>query len=171
MADVQRCSSPLRSAARIGVCAAAIMCGVNALEAQTASQIVRFSVVLAPHTAMSAPSPAFSTPLARSAREATRASVAGSSYAISTNESNQKIAASLDAPMPGGVSLAASLTPPIGAWSTGATPLGDTARDVVGGISRTSTNALPLDYMLSGRVDMPRLAPKRVVTFTITGGV
>lgn len=77
----------------------------------------------------------------------------------------------LDAPMPRGVSLAASLTPPDGAWTAGATPLGDTAMDVIGGVSRANTAALPLEYTLTARAGSPRLAQSKVVTYTITGGV
>lgn len=164
------CNWSRRTAVRIGASALAVM-SATAVQAQTATQTVRFSVVMAPRTAMSASSPAFSTQPRSVAGVSTRASIAGSSYAFSTNESNQKIAASLNEPMPRGITLAASLMPPVGAWSAGATSLGNTARDVIGGVSRASAEALPLEYTYSARGDMPRVNPKRVVTFTITGGV
>lgn len=139
--------------------------------AQVAFQVVHFSVILPPRNAMTAPSSVFSPLSPRTAGQPTRASVAGSSYGISTNEVNQKIAASLDANLPRGVSLAASLTPPVGAWTAGTTALSSTARDVVGGVSHTSVDALSLEYTLIARADLPRQVAKTVVTYTITGGV
>jgi hypothetical protein len=141
----------------------------NRAEAQVAFQTVQFSVILPPRTTMVATSSSFkaSVPVAG---KSTQASVSGSSYGISTNEVNQKIAASLNAPMPRGASLVAALTPPVGAWSAGATALGATATDVVGGVSHTSVDALGLQYTLIARRDAPRQDFKTVVTFTITGG-
>lgn len=151
--------------------AAALLLGVHRVDAQTATQTVTFSVIRAASTAMLAPATVFNVPSVHTGATATRASVAGSSYAISTNESNQKIALSLDAPLPRGVTLAAALTPPAGAWSTGATPLGNTARDVVGGVTQSTAEELSLEYTLTNRANAPRSALNSVVTFTITGGV
>jgi hypothetical protein len=164
----------LRSAVRVAIGVAGFLAGIHRLEAQTATQVVTFSVIRPALTAMTSPSAAFNTSSIRpsvNSTSSTRASVTGSNYAISTNESNQKIAASLVAPMPRGVSLAASLTPPVGAWSRGATQLGVTARDVVGGVSRSSSDSLALEYTLVARADAPRATLNTVVTFTITGGV
>ena len=160
-----------RSVALIGLCAASLLLSGQRAEAQTATQLVTFSVIRPARTAMLASATTFSAPSLPADGKSTRASVTGSSYAINTNESNQKIAASLDAPMPRGFSLAASLTPPAGAWSTGATPLGAAARDVVGGVSRANSDALSLEYTLTTPAHLPRSAPRAVVTFTITGGV
>lgn len=143
----------------------------NRVEAQTAFQTVHFSVMLPPRNTMTAKSIALNLPSARTAGTATQASVSGSSYAITTNEENQKIAASLSTAMPRGVSLLASLTPPAGAWTNGATTLGGTARDVVGGVSHTNVDALAVEYTLTTRADVSRQTLKTVVTFTITGGV
>ena len=161
----------LRTAVTIGLCTAALVLGVQRVHAQTATQLVTFSVIRPARTAMMASATTFNAPSLHKDGKSTRASVSGSSFAISTNESNQKIAASLNAPMPRGVSLAASLTPPAGAWTAGVTPLGGTARDVVGGVSRASADALALEYTLTARADAPRSSLKTVVTFTITGGV
>ena len=161
----------LRSAVRMVFCAASLLLSAQLVQAQTATQVVTFSVIRAARTAMMASATTFNVPSLNTAGNSTRAAITGSSYAFSTNEANQKIAASLDAPMPRGVSLAAALTPPVGAWSTGVTPLGNTARDVVGGVSQSSADALSLQYTLTSRTDVPRSALRTSVTFTITGGV
>jgi hypothetical protein len=147
----------LRSAVRVAIGVAGFLAGIHRLEAQTATQVVTFSVIRPALTAMTSPSAAFNTSSIRpsvNSTSSTRASVTGSNYAISTNESNQKIAAS-----------------PVGAWSRGATQLGVTARDVVGGVSRSSSDSLALEYTLVARADAPRATLNTVVTFTITGGV
>ena len=103
-----------------------------------------------------------------SASVRTTAAVAGSSYGITTNEVNQKITASLDAPLPRGVSLSVSLGAPAGAKSKGTKALGTASADVVTGITAVSASELPITYTLSGSAE--KCGP-RVVTYTITSGL
>ena len=148
---------------------AAVVSGGSA-GAQTATQTVTFSVVSSSHASIAS----FAAPLTVrtvSAKSAsTSASVAGSSYTIATNESNQKISASLNEALPSGLSLAVLLSPPAGAASRGVTRLGATATDVVTGISAGHASALPLVYTLTASA-VPTGSNSRVVTYTVTSGL
>lgn len=139
--------------------------------AQTATQTVTFSVVSMSRAAVSGTASPIIVRMATASGAPTSASVGGTSYAITTNESNQKIAASLDEPMPSGVSLAVSLAAPAGAASAGSKNLGIASADVVTGISGVSAMALPIVYTLSATAGAPVAPRKRVVTFTITAGM
>lgn len=94
----------------------------------------------------------------------------GSSYAITTNEVNQKITASIDQAMPGGVTLEVSLAAPTGAMSAGNVTLGTAGADVVTGISSLREVALPISYRLSATTAAQLGASTRTVTFTIVAG-
>jgi len=95
----------------------------------------------------------------------------GTSYAVTTNETNQKITASIDQPLPSGVTLEVTLAAPTGAASAGAVPLTTSGADVVTGISSSSASALPITYRLSATPTVQVGAPaSRVVTFTIVSG-
>ncbi|MEP7001069.1 MAG: hypothetical protein ABI969_11365 [bacterium] len=140
------------------------------LSAQTATQTVTFSVVSMSRAAISGPASPMTVKSPRAERAPTSASMSSTNYAITTNESNQKISASLDAPMPAGVSLAVKLTAPAGAASRGSTHLGTSGVDVVTGISAVSATALPILYTLNAKTDAAVAPASRMVTFTITAG-
>ena len=158
----------LRTVAFTGVLA---LCLVSErLSAQTATQTVTFSVVSISRAAVSGlVSPLIMRP-AVAGRKSTSGSVGGSTFAIATNEANQKIAASLDMPMPTGVSLAVSLAAPAGGASLGSTNLGIAAADLVTGVPAGNA-ALPITYLLNAKNDAPRPAGNRVVTYTIMSGL
>ncbi|CAN5896333.1 hypothetical protein BH11GEM1_BH11GEM1_23910 [soil metagenome] len=147
----------------------ALVCG-RILEAQTATQTVTFSVVSSSRAAIASVATPMTVRAAITNGTSTSASVAGSSYAITTNESNQKISASLNEAMPSGLSLAVSLSPPAGAASRGVTQLGATATDVVTGISAADAASLPLVYTLTAS-GVPTRSNRRVVTYTVTSGL
>ena len=140
------------------------------LQAQTATQTVTFSVVSSSRAAIANVAAPMTIRTASRGRTSTSASVAGSSYAITTNESNQKISASLNAALPSGLSLAVSLSAPVGASSRGATKLGATAADVVTGISGADAISLPLVYTLTAST-LPDRSSCRIVTYTVTSGL
>ena len=140
------------------------------LEAQTATQTVTFSVVSSSRAAIASIATPMTVRAAIANSTTTSASVAGSSYAITTNELNQKISASLNEAMPSGLSLAVSLSPPTGAASRGTTQLGATAADVVTGISATNAMSLPLVYTLTASSVSDR-SNRRIVTYTVTAGL
>jgi hypothetical protein len=91
-------------------------------------------------------------------------------YAISTNELNQKIVASLDQALPSGVGLDVTLAAPAGASSRGAVPLATAGADVVTGISSTAASALPITYRLNATASASVVSATRTVTYTIVSG-
>lgn len=155
---------------RLAVAAAALMAlmtGAGRVEAQTATQVVGFKVVPMNRVAIGTASASFTTQRAATNSAApTSAMVAGSSYGITTNEKNQKIVASINAPLPAGTTLAVSLGAPAGAVSKGMKTLGTTAADVVTGITALTATELPITYALNARQPVTR-----VVTYTITSGM
>lgn len=140
------------------------------LEAQTATQTVTFSVISSSRAAIASIATPMTVRAAITNSTTTSASMAGSSYAITTNELNQKISASLNEAMPSGLSLAVSLSPPAGASSRGTTRLGATAADVVTGISAANATSLPLVYTLTAS-NVPGRSNHRIVTYTVTAGL
>ena len=146
-----------------------MLIGVDDACAQTATQVVRFEVIAASQVAMEAAAPM----RLKAASEKSGASVATSEarYAVRTSESNQKITAAIDRPLPKGVKLEVMLAAPTGASSRGAIPLQTSSADVVTGISGTNATSLPMTYRLSAApaVRMSTHAA-RTVTFTIVSG-
>ena len=139
--------------------------------AQTATQVVRFQVTAINQIGVTGgPAPmVISTATAGSAPSSVTAS--GGSYAVTTNESNKKITASLDEPLPAGVRLEVSLTAPQGASSAGDMPLSTADADLVTGISTQAASALPITYRLIADASVHMAAPAtRTVTFTIVSG-
>ena len=141
------------------------------LSAQTATQTVTFSVVSNTRVAIgSVTAPLRSASISADGTR-TSATVAGSSYAIMTNEKNQKIVASIDGALPADVSLAVSLGAPRGASTSGVTLLGRTATDVVTGITGADGGALPMSYRWNGASASVGALRNRIVTYTITAGL
>jgi hypothetical protein len=138
--------------------------------AQTATQTVQFQVNAVNQIAVTGnPAPlAITTATAGSAL--TSATSAGTSYAITTNEANQKITASIDQAMPAGVTLEVRLGAPSGALSTGSMPLGTSSADLVTGISATAASSLPITYRLNASTTVQMGPTSRTVTFTIVSG-
>jgi len=89
---------------------------------------------------------------------------------VTPNPANRtyKITAQLNAPMPTGVSLTASLAAPAGATSVGAVALDLTARDVVTGIPRQTNATRTIAYQLSATVSAGVITSStRIVTLTV----
>jgi hypothetical protein len=94
------------------------------------------------------------------------------SWAVTTNQLDQKVSASLDQNLPAGVTLSAQLeAPTAGGLSTGPNPLSTTASDLVTGISTLAEGGLDLTYTLSATLAAGTVASQtRTVTYTITAG-
>ncbi|MEP6732488.1 MAG: hypothetical protein ABJE10_17715 [bacterium] len=144
--------------------------GVEGAGAQTATQTVTFSVVPISRVAFSGTAGPITVTTANPGSAPTSASMGGTSYAITTNETNQRISASLNSPMPAGVTLAVSLAAPAGASSMGSMTLGTASADVVTGISLVNASALPIVYTLSASANAPVAPGTRTVTYTISAG-
>ena len=139
--------------------------------AQTATQMVRFQVNAINQVAVSASPAPLVINSAAAGSAPTSITGTGTSYAVTTNETNQKITASIDQALPSGVTLEVTLAAPTGASSAGAVPLTTSGADVVTGISSSSASALPITYRLSATPTVQMGAPaSRVVTFTIVSG-
>ena len=139
--------------------------------AQSATQVVRIQVNAINQIGVSGnPSPlVINSATAGSAPTSVTAS--GTSYAITTNEANQKIAASLDQALPSGVTLEVALAAPGGATSAGNVALSTAASDVVTGISSVAASSLPITDRLSATAQAQMSMPEaRTVTFTIVSG-
>lgn len=141
--------------------------------AQIATQVVTFSVVSSSRVAIGNFAARMTTAtLAADRTSRTSAMVAGSTYAVATNEANQKITASLDASVPRTLSLAVMLEAPRGAASKGLRTLSTTATDVVTGITGSDGAVLPMRYRWNAAAAASAAALKnRVVTYTITAGL
>jgi hypothetical protein len=138
--------------------------------AQTATQVVHFQVNPVNQLAVSGNPAPLVVSSAVAGSMPTSASVSGTSYAVSTNETNQKIIASINATMPAGLSLEVSLAAPSGAASAGPVTLGTSGADVVTGITATAASALPITYRLNASPSADLTSQARTVTFTIVSG-
>ena len=138
--------------------------------AQTATQTVRFQVVPMSRIAVSGTAGPLIVTAAAPGAQPTSATMGGTSYGITTNETNQKITAAIDSPMPTGMTLAVAMGAPAGAASAGLMTLGTSSADVVTGISTVSASALPITYTLSASSTAPVAPGTRTVTFTIAAG-
>lgn len=95
---------------------------------------------------------------------------ASSTYTISTPNANRtyKITAQLNAAMPVGVTLTATLAAPNRATSLGAISLDVVARDVVTGIPKNANTSRSITYQLTATVAAGVVpVSTRIVTFTI----
>lgn len=150
---------------------ATLLGAVSETHAQTATQLVRFQVNAINQLAVSG-SPALMVINSATAGSApTPVTAGGTSYAVTTNEANQKISASIDQALPPGVMLEVTLAAPSGASSAGPVSLSTASADVVTGISSISAASLPITYRFSAATSVQMSAPEaRTVTFTIVAG-
>ena len=160
----------MRSKYRLLLVGSALGCFAEIAIAQTATQVVRIQVNAISQIGVSgSPSPlVISTATAGEAP--TSVTSDGATYAITTNEANQKITASIDQALPAGIALEVQLGAPAGAASAGSVPLNTAAADLVTGITRTAAAALPITYRLRATSSAPLGQAVRTVTFTIVSG-
>lgn len=92
-------------------------------------------------------------------------------WAVTTNQTNAKISASIPTDMPAGVTLAVQLAAPAGATSTSRDLASGAAQDLVTGLTKVKGNALTVTYTLSATAAAGVIAAdSRVVTYTMTPG-
>jgi hypothetical protein len=143
------------------VLGAALCVATRHLEAQTATQVVRFRVLPASRAAVEP----VTTPLSMRGANA----AAETRYAIGTTAPNRKLLASLDRAMPTGVSLSVAFTPPTGATTSGPVVLDTIATDLLTSIPVATETGLPVRYTLSTDTAPARMgAEEREVTVTYT---
>ena len=141
--------------------------GVAAAQEVTATQSISYEVQAISEISVDG-SPSLIVNSATAGSGLTAASASGT-YAITTNESGQKITAHIDSDMDSGLTLTVELSAPDGATSTGATVLSDEPADVVTGIGEVDEAGLSIAYELSATVDAGIVgAANKTVTFTLT---
>lgn len=145
--------------------------GAASAFAQTATQTVTFQVDAINQITVSG-SPSLLINAAVAGNAPTSVTTTGATWAITTNQSNAKVTASIASAMPTGLTLSATLAAPAGATSTGAKALGTSGVDLVTGITKLNASGLGLTYSLDATAAAGVVSSaSRVVTFTITGGV
>jgi len=150
------------------IAAGAVSFTASQAEAQSATQNVSYEVQ-AVNTISVSGSPSLTISAAVAGSAPTSATASGT-YAITTNESNQKITAAIDAAMPSGVTLAVLLGAPAGA-SASSVNLSTTAQNAVTGISTLNASGLSVGYTLSATAAAGVVAQgTRTVTYTIVAG-
>lgn len=139
--------------------------------AAQATQVVNFEVQAIDNIAFTG-TPSLIVSAAPAGGGPTSVTDATATYAITTNQSNRKITAQIDAAMPTDVTLSVTLAAPAGATSTGAIDLTTTAQDVVTGISNASESGLGVTYTLSAAETAAPTGPSsRTVTYTVIAGI
>jgi hypothetical protein len=142
----------------------------QAQASMSTTQTVTFEVKAVNQIAfVGAPSLIITTAVAGSAP--TSVTDATSSWAVTCNQTNAKITASIPLAMPAGVTLSATLAAPAAATSLPLVALGTVATDMVTGITKLNQGALGVTYKLDATSAAGVVASgTRVVTYTITGG-
>jgi hypothetical protein len=148
----------------------AMLCATNAVSAQTATQIVTIQVNAINQISFSgSPSLTISTAVAGNAPTSVTNSTSAT-WAVTTNQSNAKITASLNSDVPTGLTLWASLGAPAGSTGIG-NSLSTTSVDLVTGITKLAQSGLQVIYSLDATAAAGVVASTtRTVTYTITGG-
>ena len=157
------------NAGRILATMALLAGATSAASAQTATQVVTFQVTAINQIAFSG-SPSLVVNTATAGSAPTSASDASATWAVTTNQSNAKITASINSAMPAGLTLNVALGAPAGTTSIG-NSLGTTAVDLVTGITKLAQSGLTVTYSLDATPAAGVVASTtRTVTYTITGG-
>lgn len=147
----------------------AFLAVASAASAQTATQTVTFQVDAINQIAFTgSPSLVINTAAAGS-NPSTVSTTA--SWAVTTNQTNAKITASIGSAMPAGVTLSANLTAPTGGSSAGSLALSTTSVDLVTSITKVAQGSLSVGYSLAATAAAGVVSSTtRTVTYTITGG-
>ena len=156
-------------AGRILATLALVLGATSVASAQTATQVVTFQVTAINQISF-AGSPSLVINTATAGNDPTSANDATATWAVTTNQSNAKITASINSAMPAGLTLSVALGAPAGSTAIGSS-LGTTAVDLVTGITKLAQNALAVTYTLDATPAAGVVASTtRTVTYTITGG-
>ena len=148
----------------------ALLAGATTASAQTATQNVTIQVNAINQIAVTGGAQSLTISTATAGGNPTDAT-ASTSWAVTTNQSNQKVTASINSAMPANVTLSVALAQPTGATSAGTVALGTGAVDVVTGISTLAESGLGVTYTLSATTAAGVVASTtRTVTYTITAG-
>lgn len=155
----------LRSAAAL-----ALMLGIAGTARAQQTQTVNFQVQAINQIAFTSTPVTLTISTATAGSDPLPATDGSSVWAITTNQTNTKISASIPSAMPTGVTLSVLLGQPTGATST-ARDLGTASQDLVTGITMLKASLLSVTYTLSATAAAGVIASdSRVVTYTVTPG-
>lgn len=155
--------------ARPALAVAAALALSPAFGADNDTQVVNFEVQAINELDVAA-GPISLTINTATAGSAPTAATASSSYAITTNAAtdSRKITASLDSPMPTGLTLEVNVTAPSGtSTSAGTVTLSNTPVDVVTGIEGVAASGIAINYTLTAAMSAEVATGSRTVTYTI----
>ena len=153
------------------IIAAAALLGIARTASAQVTQTVSIQVD-AINVIAFAGSPSLTINAAVAGNAPTSATNATATWAVTTNQSNAKITASISSVLPAGLTLSANLGAPTGASSNGLTALSTIAVDLVTRITKLAESALTVTYQLDAAVTAGVVAStSRTVTYTVTGGV
>lgn len=124
----------------------------SAFSAQSASQVVTFSVTAINEIAVSGNPGALAVTAATAGSQPNEATDDSTTYMISSNGTNMKITGSINAAMPSGVSLKINLAAPTGGSSAGDVALGTVSSDLVSGAGKVAESGKTITYKLSATV-------------------
>jgi hypothetical protein len=160
----------INTARRIAAAAALVVGAAPLAQAQTATQTVTYQVNAVNQIAFTG-TPSLTITTAVAGVDPTSVTDATASWAVTTNQSNAKITASIPVDMPAGLTLSANLSNPAGATSAGYKAISSTAVDMVTGITKLAQGSLGVSYKLDATAAAGTVgSATKVVTYTITGG-
>lgn len=138
-----------------------LVAGWASAEAQSATQLVRFRVIPQSHAEVA---PVMKPISLRSSSSGTSTSA----LALSTNDANLKVTASIDRSMPAGTSLTIAVGNAAQGSAADVKPLDTDATDVLAGMSAMDGTRIPIAYRIAASErNATREAEERLVTYTL----
>ena len=135
------------------------------------TQVVNFQVQGINQVAFTSTPVTLTITTAVAGSDPTPVSDASSVWAVSTNQTNAKISASISTVMPAGVTLSVALASPVGATNAGTIALTAVSQDLVTNITKLKASAQSVTYTLGATVAAGVIASSsRTVTYTLTPG-
>lgn len=157
--------------ARRSAAALALMIVSMAGTAAAQTQVVNFQVQGINQVAFTSTPVTLTITTAVAGSDPTPVSDASSVWAVTTNQTNAKISASISSVMPAGVTLSVALASPVGATNAGTVALTAVSQDLVTNITKLKASAQSVTYTLGATVAAGVIASSsRTVTYTLTPG-
>jgi hypothetical protein len=136
-----------------------------------ATQTITFSVLAINELAVSGNPGALAVSGATAGSDPSTATDSSTTFAVTTNQSGQKITGAINTAMPSGTSLNLTLGAPSGATSAGAIALSTTTTNLVTGISTLAQASNAITYNFAATAAAGQVSStSRTVTLTLTAG-
>ena len=154
---------------RFALCVPFILIVSVAFAAESANQIVTFSVSVINEIAVSGNPSAMVVSAATAGSQPNEVADTSTTYSISSNGSNMKITGAIDTAMPSGVTLKINLAAPTGGSSAGNVSLGVNPSDLVSGTTKVAESGKAITYKLNAAVSAGVVvSANKTVTLTLT---